>query len=101
MEKAGMNAKKEDIVIHLSGNLSIYEVGAVRDELLTGLVAGKSVSIDLEQVEEWDVAGLQLLVATQKTASNTGTFLRFDNLPDQLRAALPLLGLDSQFFPRD
>lgn len=94
MKKAAKNLENKSNVIQLQGNLSIYEAGAIRENLLAGMDAGKSVSIDLQQVEEWDVVGLQLLVAALKTAGNAGVSLQFDNASEQLRADLSLLGLD-------
>lgn len=95
--KKTADTHKKGAVLQLKGNLSIYEVTGIREELLAALAKQKSITVDLQQVEEWDVAGLQLLVSMRKSATDSGVSLSFANPPQQLCDTLPLLGLASDF----
>ena len=48
--------------LSLSGTLTIYEVAGIQ-ELLKPLTAPESLTVDLQEVDEIDTAGLQLLLA--------------------------------------
>ena len=48
--------------LSLSGPLSIYEVAGLQ-EILKPLTAPESLTVDLQEVDEIDTAGLQLLLA--------------------------------------
>ena len=96
--KTKADAQKKGVVLQLKGNLTIYEVQSIREELLAALGKKESITIDLQQVEEWDVAGLQLLASMAKSAADAGVSLCFASPPQQLSDSLPLLGLGPDFF---
>lgn len=59
-------------VFTVDGELTIYTVQALRQPLLDQLAAAPALVLDLQDVAEFDGAGLQLLVATQREAQACG-----------------------------
>ncbi|MDD2342931.1 MAG: STAS domain-containing protein [Tolumonas sp.] len=51
--------------LSLSGPLTIYEVAGIQ-EMLKPLTTPESLTVDLQEVDEIDTAGLQLLLALHK-----------------------------------
>ena len=66
-------------VLQLDGELSIYRAAELRDTLLTalaGLGAGAALELNLAEVSVLDSAGVQLLLAAQKSAQAARNELR-------------------------
>jgi anti-anti-sigma regulatory factor len=69
-------------VLQLSGPVTLYESGEVREILLGALAEGSATTtIDLETSGPWDLSGLQLLVAAEHSAARFGTVVRFTRVP--------------------
>lgn len=80
----------------LTGNLTIYEVSAARDQLLSLLpLIGPRWQIDLAGLEELDSAGAQLLLAVQRMMSNAEQTPEVINHPDAALELFDLLRLHS------
>lgn len=64
-------------VLTLEGALTIQRAGDMRDALLRSLSSAEQVSLNLEQVTDLDVAGLQVLCSAYRTAQamNKGLLL--------------------------
>lgn len=63
------------VVLKIDGPMTVYEVAAIRDELLKQLQRGSRVMVILEKVTECDPAAIQLLWAAKKMGdSKGGTF---------------------------
>ncbi|MGP0066886.1 MAG: lipid asymmetry maintenance protein MlaB [Isosphaeraceae bacterium] len=71
----------EDPTILLTGPVTLYEVGTVRETLRDALAEGKPVRIDLSDSGPWDIAGLQLLVSCVKTGGERGQVVHVVNAP--------------------
>ncbi len=71
----------EDKMILLTGPVTVYEVGTVRETLRDALADGKPVRIDLSDSGPWDVAGLQLLIACVKSGGERGQAVHVVNPP--------------------
>lgn len=58
---------KETTTLTISGDLTIYSVAQLKDEILNDLEnLEQQVALDLQSVSEIDTAGIQLLLFTQK-----------------------------------
>lgn len=80
----------------LDGDLTILTAVELRGRLVHDLAAGDSLEIDTRQVTDIDVAGMQVLLATCKSAAEAHIQVSF---PEELRgpavtSALRLLGLN-------
>ena len=65
----------------LTGPVTVYEVGTVRNTLREVLADGKPVRIDLSDSGPWDIAGLQLLVSCVKTGVERRQMVYVANTP--------------------
>jgi anti-anti-sigma regulatory factor len=65
------------MTLTLPSALTVVEVTKFRGELLAALDAGGDLELDARALEDVDVAGLQLLEATFKSAASRGLALRF------------------------
>lgn len=63
--------------IEIKGELSIYTVAALRQQLLDALDGAAEVDVDLSEVSEMDSAGMQLMVAAKREAALRDKALRF------------------------
>ena len=61
--------------LSVTGALTVAEVGALRTLLLEALGESPRVQVDLGQVVEIDVAGVQLLCAAHRLAASSGRLL--------------------------
>ena len=68
-------------LVQLSGPVTLYESTEIRESLLTALAEGRDLSIDLVTSGPWDLAGLQLLVATVASGRNAQLKVRFIRVP--------------------
>lgn len=80
----------------LDGALSIYTAADTKSQLTTALQGAIALQIDLSQVEEFDCAGLQLLLATQAHAQRMDISLRFIGASAPIVELLHLSGLAGQ-----
>ena len=87
----------EKLTLRLHGNLDIYAVAELRELLLSCLVSGHTLDIDLREVEEIDGAGLQLLLALKRGASEQGCQLSLSNHSSAVVKAMELCRLSSFF----
>lgn len=71
----------EEKTILLTGPITLYEVGTVRETFRAALVEGKPLRIDLRDSGPWDIAGLQLLIACVRSGRNQDQVVRLVNIP--------------------
>ncbi len=83
--------------IVIAGELTIYTVMELKDELLTGLSATEELELDLAEVGEIDGAGLQLLVMIKQRAAVLGKVLKFTGHSPVVVELLDLSGLAGFF----
>jgi len=72
-----MNSEDHVMHIEIKGELSIYTVAALRQQLIDALGAATEVEVDLSEVGEMDSAGMQLMVAAKREAALRDKTLRF------------------------
>lgn len=79
----------------LEGALSIYTAADVKPRLSEALQGAIALQIDLSAVDEFDSAGLQLLLATREQAHQQGIDLQFHGIGPVIGELLVLSGLHS------
>lgn len=77
----------------IAGELSIYTVSAVKDEMAALLEAQAPVELALDGVTEFDSAGVQLLLWLKRELSARGRSLHIPSVSAPVSDALLLLGL--------
>jgi anti-sigma B factor antagonist len=86
-------------LLSLAGSLTIYEVGEARSQLLERVMAAPAGSWTLElQLDEFDTAGAQLLLALQRQLQQAGGALLVSAASDAVQELLDLLHL-TQLWP--
>ncbi len=80
--------------VRAEGPLSIYEVAALRDELIECFDRFGQVLLELDRVTECDLAGVQLLYSARLVASARGKGLVVSGVPAVVREAVLRAGLD-------
>ena len=93
MAKSKKDTSKQNMPIGIKDNLTIYQAADLREKLLAVVEANQEIIIDLHELKDWDVAGLQLLVALRKTAAKSGKNLRLEQAPDAFFEAFDAIGL--------
>lgn len=88
--------RNETDTLRLAGDLDIYHVEAAREALLAGLTTRPSLELDLSGVETCDAAGLQLLIATQRSAVAAGKSFSLVTPAPAVDQCRELLGLPPQ-----
>ncbi|GAM11616.1 STAS domain protein [Geobacter sp. OR-1] len=62
----------ENLVMQLSGSMTIHNAVEIRDALLEAFKEATKLTCDLEKVSDIDLAGLQLLCATHRSSCVSG-----------------------------
>lgn len=83
--------------IVITGELTIYTALELKEKLLAGLAEADELELDLSEVDEFDAAGLQLLVMVKQQASALGKALRFTGHSPVVLELLDLSGLAGFF----
>ena len=78
----------------IEGPLTVCTAETLRPRLLEGITTPTGMRLDLSAVDACDCAGLQLLVATRKSALAAGRSLQFTNLSAAILNAAQDIGLD-------
>lgn len=60
--------KEGRTILILEGVLDLENLGALKERLMDCLKGQTGVTIDLQHIDEWDAAGIQVLWSAQKTA---------------------------------
>jgi anti-anti-sigma factor len=88
----------ERTVVQLSGGLDLAAAPALREQLIDVLHRGTGLLIlDLSHVLSCDVAGLAVLIGTQRRAGLLGTKVRLLAPSPPVRKVLRSTGLDRSF----
>jgi len=85
--------KTDDGCLRVSGELSMKTVPVLLEQNCLRDISG-DISIDLQDVERADSAGVALLIEWQRTASQQQQNIRFQNIPPQMLAIARLSGVD-------
>ena len=88
---------KKFSTITLVGKCTIYSVSKLTNSLLEILQSDENILVDLEEVREFDTAGLQLFISAKNTAKRLDKKIKFTSHPLCVIALLDLYGLTSFF----
>ncbi len=83
--------------LSLSGQLRVQFLDIFKEGLSQAASQGRATRVDLSQVREADLAGLQLLLAWLRSDAGPGT--RLQGLPRSLERAIGLSGLKEHLAP--
>lgn len=64
--------KDGEAILKIKGGISVYEASVIRDELAACFKSHDKVILDVDEVDNCDTAGVQLMVSAFRTAENTG-----------------------------
>jgi len=79
--------------LKLEGNLTIYEVGALRENLLSALKDVNHLEIDMVEISECDTSGLQVLCSAKKTADKEGKRILLEGISKAIEDAMIKTGI--------
>jgi ABC-type transporter Mla MlaB component len=67
--------------ILLTGPVTVYEVGTIREMLRAALIEGTPLRIDLSDSGPWDIAGLQLLISCLRSGRERSQVVQLVETP--------------------
>jgi len=88
-------------IIKLEGNLTVYEVGALKENLLSALKDVDLLEIDMADVRECDTSGLQILCSAKKTADQRSKRIVFPVIPKAIEDAMIKTGITHEMIAHD
>ncbi len=83
--------------LHITEELTIYTAAAIKAVLQAALASPGLTAVDLAGVTEIDTAGLQVLLAAQRSATAQGRPLGLGGCSDAVRDGLALCDLRDRF----
>ncbi len=92
-----MANKQQNRRIVIEGELNIYTAMEMKDTLLAGLLTNEELELDLSAVDEFDAAGLQLLIMAKQGATALGRTLKITGHTPVVLDILNLSGLGDFF----
>lgn len=81
-------------LLRIEGPMTVNEASALREEMVGNFDACDGLILDMKNVTECDVAGIQLLCSALLTAKSTGKNFNVAGASMTLRDALARAGLD-------
>ena len=87
--------------VHMPNEMTIYNAEALRNNVLSALENPQDLHIDLNEVNEIDSAGVQLLIAMAKQCKTQNKTLTLINSSDATSDILKLFGMKDYFEPQD
>lgn len=77
----------------LDGPVTVYEVAELREAFRQALAEGVDLRVELDESTKWDLAGLQLLISSVRTAHAEGRGLTLAKIPRACVEAAERAGL--------
>ncbi|MDH5435475.1 MAG: STAS domain-containing protein [Gammaproteobacteria bacterium] len=93
LKTASSKEKKALLTLACGDDFSIRNAQEFQQQLTQALANKQSVEVDASQVTQTDTAGLQLLYAFSKKASENGLDFKWKNISDDFRNTAELLGM--------
>jgi anti-anti-sigma regulatory factor len=91
--------KDGNLVMKIEGSLSAYDVGELRNRLLTGLTNYQGIVFDINGVTDCDTLGVQLLLSAKKTADKLNKTFHITGYSQSIQDAVTGVGLKAEDFP--
>ena len=82
------------VIIKIDKPMTIYEIMSIRDEWIDSFENHDCLVLDLSEVTDCDLAGVQLLFSAMKTASDTDKLFSVSSLSKAVSDTLIDAGLD-------
>lgn len=83
--------------LKVDGEMTIYTAGVLKDELLEPLEEDRHVELDLSAVDEFDTAGVQLLLLLRRELAQAQKTLHLSATSDAVQEVLGLYRLAETF----
>ncbi len=83
--------------ISISGDLSIYTVADIYNELSLDFLSNKNININLENITDFDTAGAQLLVLLTNKVQQSGHSCELNNINQAIKDYFNLFQLTQLF----
>ncbi|WP_289023329.1 STAS domain-containing protein [Desulfobacter postgatei] len=90
--------KDGNLVMKIEGSLSAYDVGELRNRLLTGLTNYQGIVFDINGVTDCDTLGVQLLLSAKKTADKLNKTFHITGYSQSIQDAVTGVGLKAEDF---
>ena len=91
--------KDGNLVMKIEGSLSAYEVGDLKNRLLTGFTNYQGIILDVNGVIECDTLGIQLLLSARKTAEKLNKTFNVTGDSQSVQDAVTGVGLYAEDVP--
>ncbi len=91
-----INQENESVII-LKGVLNIYHGKSFKELLLCAIEQGKNITINMADVEQLDLAMMQLLMSTKITAATHGLSVTLSPVSEQAKQFLDSSALSFEF----
>ncbi len=88
-----INQQKSETIIILEDDVDIYHSEKLKALLLQAIDIGKSLRIDLSNLESFDLSVMQLLIATKKSAKENNLALIISPISEKAKQILTNSGL--------
>jgi len=88
--------KGEKTFLKIEGSMSVYEASALRQALIECFESCVTMVIDLKDVTDCDITGLQLLHSARMTAEATKKAIEIMAVSPAITEALSAAGLNSE-----
>lgn len=95
----GSNKKSGIGKLAIEGGMTIYQAGNLRDGLLAESAQYSTIHLDLSAVDEFDCAGLQLLLGLERLVSRSGSHLHIDQCSPAVSDVLHLFQMAQVWQP--
>ena len=83
-------------VLSLEGKLQVHHLESIKNDLVTWAADGNPLTLDLSQVQEVDMAGLQIALAFLRSRKSE---TKVSGIGPELSKALSIVGLTPHFAP--
>nr|WP_321404795.1 STAS domain-containing protein [uncultured Desulfobacter sp.] len=87
-----------NLVMKIEGSLSAYDVGELKDRLLTNISNYQEIVLDISDVTEFDTLGIQLILSAGKTAEKLKKIFKITGDPQPIQDAIIGMGLEAEDF---
>lgn len=82
-------------VLEINGELTVKNMSYLKNQVLETLNNTDNLLVKLKDIESLDIAGIQLLIAAEKTATSNNKSIAFETtLPDKLSGLMENTGFD-------
>ena len=85
--------KDGEAILNIKSAMTVYEIAIIRDELAACFKSCDKVILDVDEVDNCDTSGVQLMLSAFRTAENAGKTFEVRGASDPVRKSVVDLGL--------